>query len=67
MTPPRPQARPPLPPSAREMSRPKAVTEGEICRGSAVAYGAMHPKGTCSASLHCVGIAPYGMTTESRA
>ena len=19
----------------------------------------MHPKGTCSASLHCVGIAPY--------
>ena len=21
--------------------------------------GAMHPKGTCSASLHCVGIAPY--------
>ncbi len=20
----------------------------------------MHPKGTCSASLHCVGIAPYG-------
>ena len=26
------------------------------CRGS----GAMHPKGTCSASLHCVGIAPYG-------
>ena len=34
--------------------------EGEICHGSAVAYGAMHPKGTCSASLHCVGIAPYG-------
>ena len=26
------------------------------CRG----IGAMHPKGTCSASLHCVGIAPYG-------
>ena len=25
----------------------------------AVAYGAMHPKGACSASLHCVGIAPY--------
>ena len=24
--------------------------------------GAMHPKGTCSASLHCVGIAPYGGT-----
>ena len=22
--------------------------------------GAMHPKGACSASLHCVGIAPYG-------
>ena len=22
----------------------------------------MHPKGTCSASLHCVGIAPYGTT-----
>ena len=30
-----------LPPSQREVSRPKAVTEGEICRGSAAAYGAM--------------------------
>ena len=59
MTPPRPQA--------RAVSRPKAVAEGEICHGSTVAYGAMHPKGTCSASLHCVGIAPYGMTTDSRA
>ena len=27
--------------------------------GRGGAYGAMHPKGTCSASLHCVGIAPY--------
>ena len=26
--------------------------------------GAMHPKGTCSASLHCVGIAPYGTTFD---
>ena len=26
--------------------------------------GAMHPKGTCSASLHCVGIAPYGRSIE---
>ena len=25
----------------------------------------MHPKGTCSASLHCVGIAPYVPSTES--
>ena len=24
----------------------------------------MHPKGTCSASLHCVGIAPYAPPTE---
>ena len=24
----------------------------------------MHPKGTCSASLHCVGIAPYETATE---
>ena len=24
----------------------------------------MHPKGTCSASLHCVGIAPYKTATE---
>ena len=32
---------PSLPPSQREVSRPKAVTEGEICRGSAAAYGAM--------------------------
>ena len=32
---------PSLPPSVREVSRPKAVTEGEICRGSAAAYGAM--------------------------
>ena len=40
------------------MCRPQGA-EGEICRCSAVAYGAMHPKGTCSASLHCVGIAPY--------
>ena len=28
--------------------------------------GAMHPKGTCSASLHCVGIAPYGRFIEVR-
>ena len=28
-------------------------TAGAVC-------GAMHPKGACSASLHCVGIAPYG-------
>ena len=26
----------------------------------------MHPKGTCSASLHCVGIAPYEMPIEVR-
>jgi hypothetical protein len=26
--------------------------------------GAMHPKGTCSASLHCVGIAPYEMQSK---
>ena len=26
--------------------------------------GAMHPKGACSASLHCVGIAPYGRSIE---
>ena len=26
----------------------------------------MHPKGTCSASLHCVGIAPYEGYTEVR-
>ena len=26
----------------------------------------MHPKGTCSASLHCVGIGPYGGYTEVR-
>ena len=26
--------------------------------------GAMHPKGACSASLHCVGIAPYGRFIE---
>ena len=26
----------------------------------------MHPKGTCSASLHCVGIAPYGRFIEVR-
>ena len=32
------------------------------CRG----IGAMHPKGTCSASLHCVGIAPYEMPIEVR-
>ena len=25
----------------------------------------MHPKDTCSASLHCVGIAPYVPSTES--
>ena len=24
----------------------------------------MHPKGTCSASLHCVGIAPYETTID---
>ena len=32
----------------------------------AVGYrcGAMHPKGTCSASLHCVGIAPYEILSE---
>ena len=34
---PRPQARKPLPPSVREVSRPSAMTEGEICRGSAAA------------------------------
>ena len=34
-------------------------------RGAAAAYGAMHPKGTCSASLHCVGIAPYIPSAES--
>ena len=28
----------------------------EPIRGS---HGPMHPKGTCSASLHCVGIGPY--------
>ena len=27
----------------------------------------MHPKGTCSASLHCVGIAPYGSFIEGAA
>ena len=48
--PPRPQARLPLPPSAREVAKPKVLTEGEICHGSAVAYGAMHPKGTCFAA-----------------
>ena len=37
IAPPRPQARNPLPPSVREVSRPLAVTEGEICHGSAVA------------------------------
>ena len=26
----------------------------------------MHPKGTCSALLHCVGIAPYGRATRVR-
>ena len=26
----------------------------------------MHPKGTCSVSLHCVGIGPYGGYTEVR-
>ena len=32
----------------------------------AVGYrcGAMHPKGTCSASLHCVGIAPYEILSD---
>ena len=25
----------------------------------------MHPKGTCSASLHCVGIAPYERAIEN--
>ena len=53
--PPRPQARNPLPPlceaaqcshwvvrrSVAEVAKPKVLTEGEICRGSAVAYGAM--------------------------
>ena len=34
------------------------------CPPDAAAYGAMHPKGTCSASLHCVGIAPYTPPTE---
>ena len=33
----------------------------------AVAYGAMHPKGACSASLHCVGTAPYGGVQGVRA
>ena len=32
----------------------------ERARGAVVKRWAMHPKGTCSASLHCVGIAPYG-------
>ena len=31
-----------------------------------LAGGPMHPKGTCSASLHCVGIAPYEGYTEVR-
>ena len=31
--PPRPQARKPLPPSVREVSRPLAVTEGIVCTG----------------------------------
>ena len=35
--PPRPQARKPPPPSVREVSWPSAMTEGEICRGSAAA------------------------------
>ena len=29
--------------------------------------GAMRPKGACSASLHCVGIAPYGGVQGVRA
>ena len=32
------------------------------CRG----IGAMHPKGACSASLHFVGIAPYGRSVGVR-
>ena len=52
--------------SVAEVTKPKVLTEGEICHGSAVAYGAMHPKGTCFASLHCVGIAPYGRATRVR-
>ena len=34
-------------------------TKGRKGCGGETAGGAMHPKGTCSASLHCVGIAPY--------
>ena len=41
--------RPPSPPSQREVSRPKAVTEGEICRGI---------RGDA-------GIAPYVPSTEN--
>ena len=31
----------------------------DISHGRSWCGGAMYPKGTCSASLHCVGIAPY--------
>ena len=35
--------------------RPYARSTESVC----YPCGAMHPKGTCSASLHCVGIRPY--------
>ena len=40
---------------AGRVVRPCGATQGVLLQNG----GAMHPKGTCSASLHCVGIAPY--------
>ena len=47
---------------AAKKMRPLPLTGAgkEVLR---LSCGAMHPKGTCSASLHCVGIAPYESTT----
>ena len=45
---------------ADRVVRPYGATQGVLLQNG----GAMYPKGTCSASLHCVGIAPYETSNE---